>query len=397
MHNRINWKQFFVSVLGTAIGVALTFSLNGMRESRKKDRAQRLTAIMIIHDIDNSIDIVKSKKETEAARNGRMQSLLGDMDQLKTMPYDTLVDVVGLLMKENGLDFRFDTSKEKIFHSGSDTWHNLGSMKFIDNVEYFFFDRQTLENLMTQAEGWVEPIDYYDDYQNIFVENGQATPERYAELLSRFLKEKLSDKRVLFYINNTDDRIKVLDGYIDNWKNLNNENKFLMGITDEEMDAYINSMRQNGVAVKRHHLLGTWEYTMEDNNSQAYTFRKDNSFSLTARRSSPISRLDWTGWYRDSVTVSGTWTLQRDSLILMWDSGTVDLGVDASQLEPPGGRKDSLDAWVNDYLKEQLPAIASEFEGEGARDAYKVRMDPSDGRLERTSPENEVIYFKRKK
>ena len=397
MHNRINWKQFFVSVLGTAIGVALTFSLNGMRESRKKDRAQRLTAIMIIHDIDNSIDIVKSKKETEAARNGRMQSLLGDMDQLKTMPYDTLVDVVGLLMKENGLDFRFDTSKEKIFHSGSDTWHNLGSMKFIDNVEFFFFDRQTLENLLTQAEGWVEPVDYYDDYQNIFVENGQATPERYAELLRRFLKEKLSDKRVLFYINNSDDRIKVLDGYIDTWKNLNNENKFLMGNTDEEMDAYITSMRQNGVAVKRHSLLGTWEYTMEDDNSKAYTFRKDNSFSLITKRSSPVSRLDWTGWYKDSVTVSGTWTLQRDSLILMWDPGTIDLGVDASRLEPPGGRKDSLDAWVNSYRSEQLPAIASEFEGEGARNAYKVRMDPSNDRLERTSPDNEVIYFKRRK
>ena len=53
MKSSIDWKQFFISVLGTAIGVALTFIVSGMLERRHKAQAQRLTAIMVIHDIDN--------------------------------------------------------------------------------------------------------------------------------------------------------------------------------------------------------------------------------------------------------------------------------------------------------------------------------------------------------
>ncbi len=48
-----------MTVLGTAIGVALTFIVNGAVARHNKEQAQRLTAIMVIHDIDNSVKIVK--------------------------------------------------------------------------------------------------------------------------------------------------------------------------------------------------------------------------------------------------------------------------------------------------------------------------------------------------
>ena len=35
-HQKIDWRQFFISVLGTAIGVALTFVVSGLVERRNK-------------------------------------------------------------------------------------------------------------------------------------------------------------------------------------------------------------------------------------------------------------------------------------------------------------------------------------------------------------------------
>ena len=90
-YKKIDWQEFFISVIGTAIGIAITFIVDGMLERRNKAQAQRLTAIMVIHDIDNSIDIVKEMREEEE-RNGELlrlalkQNLAMAAQQLQT-PY----------------------------------------------------------------------------------------------------------------------------------------------------------------------------------------------------------------------------------------------------------------------------------------------------------------------
>ena len=161
------WQQFLIGVLGTAIGVALTFSLNGLRESKKKQQAQRLTAIMVIHDIDNTIDILKSWKQQEASKDTLLHYAMDNRDHLDKVPSDTLSNIILNLVSQNR-SFRFDTSKEEIFNSDLDTWQNLGSVQFLDNVQSFFYDRQTLQQINEDPE-WKEPIPY-DDYLQLVMD-----------------------------------------------------------------------------------------------------------------------------------------------------------------------------------------------------------------------------------
>ena len=203
-----NWEQFFVTVLGTAIGVALTFVVDGMMARHNKEQAQRLTAIMVIHDIDNSIDVLKNLKE-------------------------------------------------KIFNSDLDTWQNLGNMAFLDNVQSFYHDRQELQDALNQSTMWQRPIPD-EEFMQFIMGTGWVTAEEFAAALLPFLKEKLHEIKVAYYINVSSSRLDSMTQVIDYWTGLDDENKFLMGITDQELEEYVSNINKKGVSLTRSKLLGRW-------------------------------------------------------------------------------------------------------------------------------------------
>lgn len=202
--SRNNWgMQFLISVLGTAIGVGLTFAVNNRMENRKKEQAQRLTAMMVIHDIDETIDQVKKMKEDMESGYDKTMYVMEHLDQMDSVPDDTIYKAVEYLLLRDR-DFRFDMSKEKIFHSSPDTWQNLGSMKFIDNVQSFYFDRQSFQESMNKSDIWREPVPM-NEYEKIQVPSDDLlTVDQYVKhyntLIREFLKEKLGDKQVQQYI-----------------------------------------------------------------------------------------------------------------------------------------------------------------------------------------------------
>ena len=127
------WMQLLISILGTAIGVGLTFAVNNWMDNRKKAETQRLMAIMVIHDIDESINSLKTLKENMETEYNATMYVREHLEQIDSVPNDTLSMALSFLV-DAVEEFRFDNSKEKIFHSSPDTWQNLGCMKFIDNV-----------------------------------------------------------------------------------------------------------------------------------------------------------------------------------------------------------------------------------------------------------------------
>lgn len=400
------WMQFFISVLGTAIGVGLTFAISHRVENRKKEQAQRLTAMMVIHDIDESVQSLKTLKENTSTLYEAMLFIREHLDQLDVVPNDTVYKAIGFLTSDDQI-FRFDTSKEKIFHSSPETWQNLGSMKFIDNVQSFYFERQAFQDLQNNSSLWLKPIPI-TELEKLQIDNSNLTLDDYVNqsnaLLREFLREQLADDHIKYYIDYTPWRLNALVEMIENWTQMNDENKFLMSITDEELENYVNSINQSGIALSEKMLIGTWILSSTEENSSIWEFQKDHSYSFVTEASSAVNLPFSNGRIIVRVTEEGTWTLKGDSLIRMSNLDAIGVELDASNLVASPGKEDLLDNWIQEYKEEALKynQISAEM---NPRSARHVRLDASHDKMElkgtSITPEGEEIpvkfYLKRKK
>ena len=391
---KIDWQEFFITVLGTAIGIAITFIVSGILERKNKAQAQRLTAIMVIHDIDNAIDIVKDLKEEEEQNGKLLRSVLKQRDHLEEMPYDTLSTIMSALV-DSRTDFRFDTSKEKIFNSDLDTWQNLNNMAFLDNVQSFYHYRQGVQDAMNQPTFWERPISD-EEYLQLMRKAGFVTEEVFTAIIKPFLKEKLYDSKVVYYINTSSSRLYYLTQLIDYWTGLNDENKFLMGITDQELEDYVNNINKKGVSLNRSKLLGHWVVTVGERTTD-YDFHGDQSYDFAVNYASTFRQMQFfSGSLKMKVSYSGKWAFQGDSLVLTPDFNTADVTVDPSGLVPEENMQDSLDAWVTRYRKQSMDSF-NEMADDGTKHTVKARLDYSNDKMEWTYSDGEVRYLKRKR
>ena len=390
----MDWQQFFITVIGTAIGVALTFVVSGILERRNKVQAQRLTAIMVIHDIDNTIDNVKGMKEEEERDGELLRSALKQRDHLEVMPFDTLTRVLGVLVDSRS-DFSFDTSKEKIFNSDLDTWQNLDNMAFLDNVQSFYHYRQGVQESMNQSTMWERPISD-EEYMQLIMGAGWMTEEEFAAIMLPFLKKKLYENRVVYYINTSSSRLDFLTQLIDYWNGLNDENKFLMGITDQELEDYVSNISKKGIPLTRSKLLGHWTSTVGEQTTE-YEFHGDHSYDFEIDYASSFRQMRFfSGSLKMKVSYCGQWAFQGDSLVMTPDYNTAEVTVDTSGLVPEEGMQDSLDTWVIRY-REQLMDNFKGMADNGEKPTVKARLDSSHDKMEWVYSDGDVRYLKRKR
>ena len=391
------WMEFIISVIGTAIGVGLTFAVSNRIENRKQEQAQRMTAMMVIHDIDVSIERVQSLKDDMDKQYNATLFAISHPDQIDSLPQDTLVSALSYLVSDEN-EYSFDMSKEKIFHSSPDTWQNLGSMKFIDNVQSFYFNRQSFLDVYNKSVYWQRPIQTRELEQIIIFDESMSV-EQYQELyfarMRKFLKDKLKETSVQHYMDYSAWRMNSLTHMIEGWIRLNNENKFLMNITDEELDAYVNSINKTGIALKEENLIGIWKLSSADNNTEEWEYKKDHTYSIVSTQSADANMPFARGKIIVNYTLEGIWNIEGDSLIQILDWDKYIAEVDDSGMKALPGRQDMLDEWLNDY-KESLVEYIRNNSGRKDRNAYGACMDASGDKIELKKTDN-VQYLKRKK
>ena len=377
------WMQFLISVLGTAIGVGLTFAISHRIENKKKEQAQRLTAMMVIHDIDESVNSLKTMKEYMETHYNAMMYAKEHLDQLDSVSVDTLYKAIEFIMTDDQ-DFRFDMSKEKIFHSSPETWQNLGSMKFIDNVQSFYFDRQSFQDLRNSSNLWREPLSI-SEFEKLKINNSELSVDEYMDQynasLRALLKEQLEDNHINYYIEYTPWRLTVLVQLIEKWSMMNDENKFLMSITDDELENYVNSINKSGIALNEKSLIGTWEVSPSEESLMEWNYCKDHTYSATTIASSAVNLPFAQGKIIIHINEEGTWTLKGDSIVQFANVDALDVGVDANNLVAFSGRQDMCDNWVQEF-EEDLLKNYQDNANLNKRIAYHACLDASRDKME---------------
>ena len=82
-------KELLLTTLATTISIVLTFGTARFIEKRQAEQAQRQTAMMLIHDIDESVAVLESLAESEEKQKSAIQYVIDHYDQIDSLPKDT--------------------------------------------------------------------------------------------------------------------------------------------------------------------------------------------------------------------------------------------------------------------------------------------------------------------
>ena len=274
-------RQLLISILGTAIGVGLTFFVNDKVESAHRRAAQRETAIMAVCDIDEIVQGLKDEIQLEDSLFKVAMYVATHQELIDSLPMDTLDMALGYLYDDptEVKEWTADT-KENAFNSGIDARMNLGNNQFYDNVQSCYYVRRSLMKVMVDAPMFRRPLskDAYEDFlyelptADIY-NDGVPLPDARRQVM----KQVFAQKSTTLYIKRYFIRKDAYQNAIMKLERLNSENKLLMDITDEEIEKYI---RQNSENVSQQAIadliIGTWLL-----NKDTIAFHEDNTFERT--------------------------------------------------------------------------------------------------------------------
>ncbi len=341
-------KELLLTILATTISIVLTFGTAHFLDLRQADQARRQTAMMLIHDIDESVAVLNNLAEGEEIQKAAIQYVIEHFDQIESLPEDTLSTAVTMMGTIFAPGKYFDESKEKVFNSGQETWKNLDDVSFVDNMESFYEARHYVETMISQSPQWKYPIsegEYYDWIVQIKSSN-QSQQASYAALL----KEKLSNPKIKYYIDCSSYRARFLRQYAQSWKRLSDRNKFIMNIDDEELAEYIKKSQRSGRTVSNSDIIGLWEYEMTGKDLQYYDFTKSGTFS---RKSiSHYANPFYSGDIIVTSTYGGKWDINGDSLTLNFSPATAKTKVDWSGVTYRAEMRDSFETFISKYFQE---------------------------------------------
>ena len=384
-------KELLLTTLGTTISIILTFGTAHFIEQREKEQARRMLAMTIINDIDESLKVAKNLLEAEEKGRNISYYLMENIDSLESISKDTLIAFLTYVTT-----FEFDSKREfkktneSIFSSSQDSWRTLNDRKFLSNVQVFYNARSLLEQKQKEWIYFQKPVSKEEEYQMIMESFEMSSPEGFIATIRRLL----NSTRVKRYVESFGSRKGLYRGFLD-LTNLNEENKFLMGITEQDMEDFLNQTYMTVRPVKEKELLGTWNAVMADDKIQiAYEFNKDHTF--TTRQVIYWTHSALPGKMIQRFSIEGTWTIEGDSLVKLYDMSSYKLEVDDNEVPHKEKRADIVEQIKTELGSDMMkPAIVRKLE-QNNRETQATNLDESGTRLELTEADSSPVHYQRK-
>lgn len=388
------FKELMMTFIGTTLSIILTFGTAHYVDQRNARAIGRQTAMMVIHDMDNSTQLLKDMAKNEDTYNQMARYLIENLDVVDSLAEDTLWKIVNYITAdtEEEKPYQYDDSSEKVFLSSQESWKNIDNAVFIDAVHDFYSTRQDYYDYINHSPYFRKPVSSEAIYK-YYMEHADESL-KYQDIIKTFVKSK----EVIFYLDNAIHRQELFDEMAEEFRRISDLCKFAMGITDEELEEYVRSHERSGRKVKESELTGKWIVQNTDASFYSYEFFEDHTLRRTNKDLYPYTI--YTGRIVISYICTGTWEVSDDSLVMILNPN-YEYKVDTTQIKPkPGKEKD-----VDDYIKEIENACEEGkketlSQKEEIRKSYFASINPSGNKIElqkededKSGKKNNITFF----
>ena len=334
-------REMAMTIVATTISIVLTFGTGMWIDKRKEKQDGRQMAMMVVSDIDMNVEFFQELARDEERQYELTRYVERHMDQIEQISSDTILEVWSYLTE--GDIYSPDESKERIFNSSQQTWKNIDNAQFINIVQAFYQSRRLYDEHFEREMGWRAPVSREDFYRLMTSEASWDIGE-----LIDLLKELIPTRPVQVYLEFSNNRSRTIYNAANSWQQMSDQCKFIMSITDDELQEYLNKQKRSGSPVTERQLIGTWTARASlDNREESIEFRRDHTFvhRVDQYRSKDI----FTGRIIIRRTMEGTWRLKGDSLFRDYDSDSYAL--DRNDVQCTEDMKDSLEKLITEYTE----------------------------------------------
>ena len=190
-------KQFWLSLLATTISIALTFGTAAFIDHKKKQKDKREIVMMLMHDMKYSLDAAEKC-------DAKLVSFVDKQIEVLKHPETFQTEVIQLIRSLPNFDY--SKTAENIFNSNVETVNTIGNVHFVEFVSTFYtlrdsYKNEVVDSFLRVCEG------FGTDYDKLAAFNSCVYP-----LLSQSI--------------------------LKNMKQMFNQCKLLMKISDEELTAF---------------------------------------------------------------------------------------------------------------------------------------------------------------
>lgn len=372
--NKKSWlSELGMVFMGTTISIVLTFGTAHIIEQYQKKKAGRQMAIMVIHDIDNTVQKFRSYALEEEANYKMVQDVMMNIDSRSTISEDSVTTLMRFLTVIKDETYSLDDSCEKIFLNNQNAWSNINNAQFLDLVQTFFRERHDYYKSINTGVQWTKPVPFDD------IVRKQMEHDDYLFNFVDYLKELFERDNVRYFLAMSSGRQQRFNQIADRWQCYSDQCKFMMDITDKELKEYAERTQRTGKPLKEHHLVGAWTGASNSNVQETFDFKADHTvrFQCDEQMTSPY----YFGVLQLKTIYNGVWELKGDSLIMKYNP-ELETAVDTTGISYTSDMKKfvsnlmaEIDAAFDKMKKERMA------EGIHA-DAYAVSIDNSLDKIE---------------
>lgn len=385
-------KELLMTFLGTTISIVLTFGTATWIERKETDKARRLLAMTIISDIDQSLEVVKNRLKYEDECSGISYYLMWNQHRLEEIGSDS-IDAFLYYVTDFGFprELEMETSNEHIFNSSQDSWRTLSDKRFLSNVQDFYNARSLMERQRKESVFFRKPVSREEEYRLIMESDDMKSSEAILATCRRLLQTP----RVQNYIGWRSQRMALYKDLLQ-YINVNEENKFLMGITEKEQEEFRNQSLMVVSRAKESDLVGIWGAVLTSDNDQTeYTYRPDHTF--TTLQTKKWSHYCFRGKITTQITVSGHWEIVGDTLVKTFDMQTLKIDNDESGITCSKEERENQLPGVRQLYMDRLTGTGFiKRINTNNRVAQATNLDRTGTRLELTEADMRPVHYQKK-